>query len=182
MQEILKASEIYEGPENAKGGKSLKQLIIWNKDRGGMGTFYRSKHELIFVFKMGNDKHINNFELGQHGRYRTNVWDYPMVLTFMHQEEEGEGNTSMHPTVKPVSMIVDACLDCSEKNGVVLDLFGGSGSTMIACEKTERQARLMELEPKYCDVSILRWQKFTGKDAIHQATGKTFIELMSERN
>lgn len=158
----------------------LKQLIVWNKDRGGMGTFYRSKHELIFVFKVGKAKHTNNFELGQHGRYRTNVWDYPMVLTFMHQKDEGEGDTTMHPTVKPVSMIVDACLDCSNKGETVLDLFGGSGSTLIACEKTGRSARLMELDPKYCDVIVRRWQEFTGRTAYHE-NGKTFEQLKYER-
>lgn len=146
-----------------------------------MGTFYRSKHELIFVFKVGTAKHTNNFELGQHGRYRTNVWDYPMVLTFMHQTEEGESTPYMHPTVKPVSMIVDACLDCSKPGDVVLDLFGGSGSTMIACEKTERHARLMELDERYCDVIIKRWQEFTGLKAVNEATGQTFEELTHER-
>lgn len=145
-----------------------------------MGTFYRSKHELVFVFKVGNSKHTNNFELGQHGRYRTNVWDYPMVLTFMHRKDEGEGDTSMHPTVKPVSMIVDACLDCSHPNEVVLDLFGGSGSTLIACEKAGRNARLMEMDPKYVDVIINRWQDFTGKVAYHQS-GKSFAEIKRER-
>lgn len=147
-----------------------------------MGTFYRSKHELIFVFKVGKGKHTNNFELGQHGRHRTNVWDYPMVLTFMHDKEGGEGNTSMHPTVKPVVMIVDACLDCSKPNEIILDLFGGSGSTMIAAEKTNRNARLMELDPKYCDVIIKRWQEYTGKNAVNTKNGKTYNELLNERN
>lgn len=146
-----------------------------------MGTFYRSKHELIFVFKSGTAKHTNNFELGQHGRFRTNVWDYPSVLTFMHQAADGEGNTSMHPTVKPVSMIVDACLDCSNPNETVLDLFGGSGSTLIACEKTGRRARLMELDPKYVDVIIRRWQDFTGKKAVH-SSGKTFEQMRKIRH
>lgn len=146
-----------------------------------MGTFYRSKHELIFVFKVRNGKHVNNFELGQHGRYRTNVWDYPMVLTFMHRKEDGEGDTSMHPTVKPVSMIVDACLDCSKEGAVVLDLFGGSGSTLIACEKTGRKARLMELDPKYVDVIVRRWQEFTGQQAVLEKNKKTFNEIELER-
>ncbi len=146
-----------------------------------MGTFYRSKHELIFVFKVGTAKHVNNFELGQHGRYRTNVWDYPMVLTFMHDKEGGEGDASMHPTVKPVSMIVDACLDCSKDGDIVLDLFGGSGSTLIACEKTNRKARLMELDPKYVDVIIKRWQEFTGRQAVHEASSKTFEQVTNER-
>lgn len=146
-----------------------------------MGTFYRSKHELIFVFKSGTGKHTNNFELGQHGRYRTNVWDYPMVLTFMHQSADGEGTPDMHPTIKPVSMIVDACLDCSSRGETVLDLFGGSGSTVIACEKTGRKARVMEIDPKYCDVIVKRWQDFTGKQAIHEGTGKTFKTLSYER-
>lgn len=146
-----------------------------------MGTFYRSKHELIFVFKVGKEKHTNNFELGQHGRHRTNVWDYPMVLTFMHQADEGEGNTSMHPTVKPVSMISDACLDCSNPGETILDMFGGSGSTLIACEKTGRVARLMELDPKYCDVIVRRWQEWTGQEAVH-STGKTFDEMRKLRH
>lgn len=147
-----------------------------------MGTFYRSKHELIFVFKVGKAKHTNNFELGQHGRYRTNVWDYPMVLSFMHKTADGEGTPDMHPTVKPVVMITDACLDCSNPGEVVLDLFGGSGSTLIACEKTERSARLMELDPKYCDVIVKRWEAFTGKKAVHEGSGKTFENLTIERN
>lgn len=130
---------------------------------------------------MGKAKHTNNFELGQHGRYRTNVWDYPMVLTFMHNKENGEGSPDMHPTVKPVVMIVDACLDCSAPGEIVLDLFGGSGSTLIACEKTERSARLMELDPKYCDVIVKRWELFTGNKAIHESTGKTFETLTVER-
>lgn len=146
-----------------------------------MGTFYRSKHELIFVFKVGSAKHTNNFELGQHGRYRTNVWDYPMVLTFMHQTADGEGTPDMHPTVKPVSMIVDACLDCSNDGDLILDLFGGSGSTMIACEKTGRAARLMEMDPKYVDVAVRRWQEFTGKKAYLQGTKKTFEQIEYER-
>lgn len=159
---------------------ALKQLIVWNKDRGGMGTFYRSKHELIFVFKIGKAKHTNNFMLGETGRFRTNVWDYPMVLTFMHRTDEGEGTPDMHPTVKPVSMIVDACLDCSNEGEIVLDLFGGSGSTLIACEKTDRRARLMELDPRYCDVIIKRWQDFTGLEALHE-NGKTFDQITKER-
>ncbi len=178
---VLLAGQLYETSTVVGGGlRNLKQLIIWNKDRGGMGRFYRSKHELIFVFKVGSGKHINNFELGQHGRYRTNVWDYPMVLTFMHDKENGEGDSSMHPTVKPVSMIVDACLDCSNNRDIVLDLFGGSGSTLIACEKTGRKSRLMELDPKYVDVIVKRWQDFTGKQAVH-VNGKTLEELKQER-
>lgn len=146
-----------------------------------MGTFYRSKHELIFVFKVGKAKHTNNFQLGQYGRYRTNVWDYPMVLTFMHRQDEGEGTPDMHPTVKPVVMIVDACLDCSRPGEVVMDLFGGSGSTLIACEKTSRKGRLMELDPRYADVIVRRWESFTGRKAVHEGTGKTFEQLKIER-
>ena len=160
----------------------FKQVVVWNKDRMGMGTFYRSKHEFIFIFKNGNGKHTNNFELGQHGRTRTNVWDYPGVLTFMHRPEDGEGNLSMHPTVKPVEMIVDACLDCSNRGEIILDLFGGSGSTLIACEKTGRSARLMEISPTFCDVIVKRWQEFTGREAVNEATGKTFNQIMNERN
>lgn len=139
----------------------LKNLCIWNKDNGGMGTFYRSKHELIFVFKNGTEKHINNFELGQNGRYRTNVWDYAGVNSFTNRERIGNksiGHSDLeyHPTVKPVTMVADAILDCSNANDIILDAFGGSGTTMIACEQMKRKGYLIELDPKYCQVIIDR--------------------------
>jgi DNA modification methylase len=114
----------------------LKNLIIWAKDNGGMGTFYWSRHELVFAFKNGVAPHINTFELGQHGRYRTNVWQYRGVNT----SKAGRMNElALHPTVKPVAMIADAIKDVSSRIGIVLDLFGGSGSTLIAAHKTGRR-------------------------------------------
>ena len=145
----------------------LKNLCVWNKTNGGMGTFYRSKHELVFVFKKGRAPHTNNFGLGEGGRYRTNVWDYAGIssLTATRAEEQ-----VMHPTVKPVAMVADAMRDCSNRGDVILDTFVGSGSTMIAAEECGRKARLLELDPAYCDVTIQRWQKVTGKQAVLQSS------------
>ena len=143
--------------------KELKNICVWNKDNGGMGSFYRSKHEFIFVYKNKDGKHINNFELGQHGRYRTNVWDYPIVSSFANKEKQEE--MSMHPTVKPTQLVQDAILDCSKINGVVLDLFGGSGTTLIACENTNRDCFMMEYDERYCDTIINRYEKLTGNKA-----------------
>lgn len=154
----------------------LKNLCIWNKDNGGMGSLYRSKHELVFVFKNGNVPHVNNVELGVHGRYRTNVWDYPGVNTLRNGRQD---ELAMHPTVKPVSMIMDAILDCSRRNDIVLDSFGGSGSTLIAAERSGRKARLIEMDPAYVDVTIRRWQQETGQSARHAVSGLTFAERKS---
>ena len=152
----------------------LKDLCVWNKSVSAMGTFYRSKHELIFVFKHGAAPHVNNFDLGQHGRSRTNVWDYAGVEAGRLDE------IATHPTVKPVAMIADALRDISKRGGLVLDPFGGSGSTLIAAEKTGRRARLIELDPAYVDVIIRRWQAYTGKPAMLDESDETF-ELVAER-
>jgi DNA modification methylase len=140
----------------------LKNLIVWVKDNGGMGAFYRSRHELIFAFKNGDAPHINSFELGQHGRYRTNVWEYRGVNTLKAGRLD---ELALHPTVKPVAMIADAMKDVSRRGGIVLDLFGGSGSTLIAAHKTGRRARLCELDPIYCDRILRRWEIFAKDDA-----------------
>jgi DNA modification methylase len=140
----------------------LKNLILWDKDSGGMGTFYRSRHELIFAYKNGTAPHINSFELGQHGRYRTNVWEY-RGLSSMSADRATE--LSLHPTVKPVAMIADAIKDVSARGAIVLDLFGGSGSTLIAAHKTGRRAFLAELDPIYCDRILQRWECFAKDDA-----------------
>jgi DNA modification methylase len=142
----------------------LKNLVVWNKDNGGMGTFYRSKHELVFVFKNGTAAHINNFGLGEKGRYRTNVWDYAGINSLKKGRDE---ELAMHPTVKPVAMVADAIRDCSSRNGLVLDVFSGSGTTIIAAERTGRHCYAMELDPLYVDVAIRRWQAETGLEAIH---------------
>jgi DNA modification methylase len=154
----------------------FKQLCVWNKDNGGMGSFYRSKHELIFVFKNGAAAHRNNFELGQHGRYRTNVWDYSGMNSFSARDQENE-LLKMHPTVKPIKLVADAILDCSLHSELILDLFGGSGTTLIACEETDRRCCMMELDPKYVDTIIRRWQKHTGKQAFLESTKQTFDEV-----
>ncbi|MDO8432184.1 MAG: DNA methyltransferase [Candidatus Binatus sp.] len=156
----------------------LKNLCVWNKDNGGMGSLYRSKHELVFVFKRGSAAHINNIELGRHGRYRTNVWDYAGINTMRAGRMD---DLAMHPTVKPTALVADAILDCSTRRGIVLDCFGGSGTTLLAAEKTGRRAYLMELDPAYVDVTIQRYQKLTGKVANHAATGATFADTRAER-
>ena len=150
---------------------TLKNLCVWVKTNAGMGTFYRSQHELIAVFKLGDGPHINSFELGQHGRRRTNVWTYPGFNAF------GAGRDAalaMHPTVKPVALIADAIKDCSKRNGLILDPFLGSGTTILAAEVTGRRAAGFELDPRYVDCVIRRWQRTTGKVA---ATGSDRREL-----
>jgi DNA modification methylase len=146
----------------------LKNLIVWIKDNGGMGTFYRSQHELIFAFKSGTAPHINSFELGQHGRYRTNAWQYRGVNTFKSGRLD---ELTLHPTAKPVAMVVDAIKDVSRRSGIVLDPFGGSGSTLIASHKTGRRARLCEIDPVYCDRILQRWETFARDDAELVACG-----------
>ena len=136
----------------------LKNLIVWVKDNGGMGSFYRSRHELVFVFKKGMARHQNNFGLGEHGRYRTNVWEYRGINS-LHPKRGEE--LAMHPTVKPVEMIADAILDVSSRGEIVLDPFGGSGSTLMAAEQTGRRGYLCELDPLYCDIIIARWEAAT---------------------
>jgi DNA modification methylase len=156
----------------------LKNLCVWNKHNGGMGSLYRSKHELIFVFKNGSAPHINNIELGIHGRNRTNVWDYPGVNSLRDGRRD---ELALHPTVKPVALVADAILDCSKRGGIVLDCFGGSGTTLIAAERTGRRGYVMELDPAYVDVTVRRFQKLTGEQAIHAETQRTFGDTERER-
>ena len=151
----------------------LKNFCIWVKDHAGMGSFYRSQHELIFGFKSGAAAHRNNVELGRYGRSRTNVWSYPGVAAFGRQGEEGKLQ-ALHPTVKPVALVADAILDCSARGDIVLDPFLGSGSTLIAAERVGRCCYAMEIDPLYVDTAIRRWQRHTGDHATHAATGKRF--------
>lgn len=144
-----------------------------------MGTFYRSRHELIFAFKKGTAPHINSFELGQHGRYRTNVWQYRGVNTLKAGRMD---ELALHPTVKPVAMIADAIKDVSSRNGIVLDLFGGSGSTLIAAHKTGRRGYLCELDPLYCDRIVRRWEVYAKDDAILQGKETTFENVRAQRS
>lgn len=156
----------------------FKNLCVWNKTNGGMGTFYRSKHELVFVFKVGEAPHVNSFGLGETGRYRTNVWDYAGISSLGANRD---AELAMHPTVKPVALVADAIRDCSKRGDVVLDCFGGSGTTLIAAEKTGRHARLLEYDPAYCDTIVRRWETFTGKHATLVATGEPFEDIEERR-
>lgn len=146
-------------------------LCVWNKTNGGMGSLYRSKHEMVCVFKKPGAPHVNNVELGKHGRNRTNVWDYAGVNSFGAGRE---ADLVDHPTVKPTALVADALMDVSHRGDVVLDAFGGSGATLLAAEKTGRRARLIELDPAYVDVAIRRWQEMTGKEAVLSGSKETF--------
>lgn len=156
-----------------------KNLIIWDKGRGAQGAFYRSQHELVFVFKKGKTPHINNFGLGETGRYRTNVQTYAPPSNFARRSDPGQGG---HPTIKNVAMFADFMRDCSKRGGIVLDCFGGAGTTLLAAELTGRKARLVEIDPGYCDLTIRLWQEKTGKAAVLAATGESFDALAAERN
>jgi DNA modification methylase len=170
VRELLDAGEAVFG--------ALKNLIVWTKTQGGLGTFYRSQHELIFLFKNGDAPHINNFELGQHGRSRSNVWSYAGVNTFRAGRLD---DLSVHPTVKPVAMFADALRDCSRRGDIILDPFLGSGTTILAAERVGRRGYGLEIDPLYVDVAIRRWQRFTKRDAILAATGQTFDEVAATR-
>ena len=149
----------------------LKNICVWAKTNAGMGSFYRSQHELICVFKHGRAPHVNNFELGQHGRHRTNLWTCAGMNTFGHGRSE---ELQLHPTVKPVALVKDAILDCSNRGSIVLDPFVGSGTTLIAAELVGRCARVIELSPHYADVTIRRWQELTGDEAIELYSKRKF--------
>jgi DNA modification methylase len=157
---------------------SLLNVCVWAKGTGGMGSFYRSEHEMIFVFRNGNAPHKNTVQLGRYGRNRTNVWRYPGANSFSRSGDEGN-LLQMHPTVKPVALIADAILDCSARGDIVLDSFLGSGSTLMAAERVGRICHGIEIEPRYVDLAIKRWQRSTGGQAIHGETGRPFDEMSS---
>ena len=156
----------------------LKNVCVWNKTNGGMGSFHRSKHELVFVFKVGSAPHTNTFGLGDTGRYRTNVWDFAGVNSLRSGRNE---ELAMHPTVKPVALVAEAVKDCSRRGGIVLDPFGGSGTTLIAAEKTGRLARLVEFDPAYCDQILRRYERVTGKQAKLATTEQSFEAVAEKR-
>jgi len=156
-----------------------KNIIVWAKPNAGMGSFYRSQHEFIVVYARPGGPPINNFGLGAKGRYRTNVWNYPGCNSF---SRDRDANLAMHPTVKPVALVMDALRDCSHRGGIVLDPFGGSGTTMIAAERTGRRARLIEFDPLYCDLIVNRWQTLTGKIARLAGTDETFEQVKARRS
>jgi DNA modification methylase len=155
-----------------------KNLLVWNKSNAGQGSFYRSKHELIGVFKNGAAPHINNFGLGAKGRHRSNVLDFPSVNS-LHPARRGE--LDLHPTVKPVALVADLIRDCSRRNGIILDPFAGSGTTILAAERTGRIARVIELDPRYVDLAVRRWEQITGIVARHAEFGLSFTEIAAQR-
>ena len=157
----------------------LKNVCVWDKGTGGMGSLYRSQHELVFVFKLGTGPHRNNVQLGQFGRYRANVWTYPGGNSFARDTQEGN-LLALHPTVKPVALVADAMMDASGRHDIVLDPFLGSGTTMIAAERTGRLCYGMEHDPRYVDTAIRRWQAWTGQQARHAITGTLFEERTNE--
>jgi DNA modification methylase len=146
----------------------FKNLCVWVKANGGMGSLYRSQHELVLVMKVGQGRHINNIQLGKHGRNRSNVWSYPGMSSFQKDRDE---TLALHPTVKPLKIVSDAIYDCSSQGGIILDPFGGSGTTLLAAEQTGRRGRLIEIDPRYVDVTIYRFMKAMGLPAINLATG-----------
>ncbi len=169
MQEVLAAATSYS---------ELKNLCVWAKTNAGMGSLYRSQHELVFVFKSGKAPHINNVELGRFGRNRTNIWTYAGVNTFGN---ERDAELAMHPTVKPLALVADAILDCSKRGGIVLDAFAGSGTTLIAAEKTGRRGFGIELDPYYVDTIIRRFAEAYDVTAVHTQTGKAFEQMSAEQ-
>ncbi len=171
MEEMLGAG--------ATAYSELKNLCVWVKDNGGMGSLYRSQHELVFVFKHGRRAHRNNVMLGVHGRNRSNVWNYSCARSFSHSGDEGN-LLALHPTVKPVAMVADAIMDASTRRGIVLDGFLGSGSTVIAAERTGRRCYGLEIDPGYVDTIVRRWQQFTRDIARHASSGRSFNEIEVE--
>lgn len=170
LYEILSAGrEVYS---------DLKNICVWNKSNAGMGSLYRSKHELVLVFQNGKGKFTNNVNLGASGRYRANVWDYPGMTSMHNGRAEA---LAMHPTVKPMALVADAIRDCSKRNDLVLDPFSGSGTTILAAHRTGRVAAAMEIDPAYVDVAIERWQKVTGETAVLSRTGQTFDAVRAAR-
>jgi DNA modification methylase len=155
-----------------------KNLVVWNKTSPGQGSFYRSQHELIAVYKVGTGEHINSFELGQNGRTRSNVWTYPGANSFRAGRLD---ELAMHPTVKPIALVADAMRDCSMKGDAVLDVFLGSGTTIMAAEKIGRHGFGIEFDPAYVDVAVRRWQAYTRSDAVLVGDGRTFEEIAAER-
>lgn len=156
----------------------LKNICVWTKTNGGMGSLYRSAHELVFVWKVGTAPHINNVELGKNGRYRTNVWSYPGANSFSATRDE---DLASHPTVKPVAMVMDAILDCSHRGDIVLDAFAGSGTTLVAAHRTGRRGYGVEIDPIYCDLIVRRLALATKSDPILVGDGRTFTEIAAER-
>jgi DNA modification methylase len=157
----------------------LKNVVVWVKTNAGQGSFYRSQHEFVLVYKSGESPHVNNIELGRYGRNRSNVWTYPGVNTFRAGRLD---DLAVHPTVKPVALVADAMRDCSRRGDIVLDPFMGSGTAIMAAERVGRRAVGLELDPIYVDVAIRRWQEFTKRDAVLAGTNTTYDEVTAARS
>ena len=168
------AREMLETIRNA--GFELVNLCVWAKPNGGMGSFYRSRHELIFVFREPGVSHTSNIELGKNGQYLTNVWEYAGATG--GAADEGD-DFSLHPTVKPIRLVADAILDSTAVGHTVFDPFLGSGTMLLAAERTKRRCVAIEIAPAYVDVAIRRWEAMTGREAVRQETGQTFSERRS---
>jgi DNA modification methylase len=171
-------SELLAAGREAYG--ELANVCVWIKNNGGLGAFYRSQHELVFVFKRGRRSHRNNVQLGRYGRNRTNVWNYPCANSFSRSGDEGK-LLALHPTVKPVALVADAIMDCTDRRDVVLDAFLGSGTTVIAAERTGRRCYGLEIDPGYVDTIVRRWEAFTRGAAVHAQSGRSFAEIEAER-
>jgi DNA modification methylase len=157
---------------------AFKQLAVWTKSNAGMGSFYRSQHELVFVFKSGTARHTNNFGLGDKGRHRSNVWAYAGANTFRKGRDQ---DLSDHPTVKPLPMVVDALLDCSNRDDLILDPFSGAGTTLVAAHRTKRRGAAIELDPFYVDTSLRRLVEASGLSAT-LADGRSWDEVAQARS
>ncbi len=158
---------------------AMLNLVVWNKTNAGQGGLYRSQHELIGVFRVGDEPHLDNVQMGRFGRNRSNVWTYPGANTFRSGRKQ---DLADHPTVKPTALVADAIKDVTHRGDIVLDTFVGSGTTILAGERVGRRVMAMEIEPKYADIAVRRWQAMTGRDAIDVETGMTFEALGASRS
>ena len=168
--------QLLEAGEEVYG--ATLNLAVWVKSNAGQGSFYRSQHELIAVFRVGERPISNNIELGRHGRNRSNVWHYHGANTFRAGRLD---DLKAHPTVKPVALVADAMKDCTRRGDIVIDTFCGSGTTILARRAGWTTCRAIEIEPRFVDVAIRRWQAFTRRDAIHAEFGLTFDEFATKR-
>jgi DNA modification methylase/ParB-like chromosome segregation protein Spo0J len=159
-------------------GLPLINLVVWAKSNGGQGSLWRSQHELLPFFKKGDAPHVNNIELGRHGRWRSSVWTYPGASSLGSDARDGLAH---HPTVKPRALLEDALLDVTNRGDIVLEPFAGSGSTLLAADAVGRVCRAIEIDALYCDLTIERWQQMTGQEARLSETGETFAQVRARR-
>jgi ParB/RepB/Spo0J family partition protein len=159
-------------------GCELLNLCVWAKNNGGLGSLYRSRHELVFVFRNGSQSHLNNIQFGRFGRNRTNVWNYAKVNSFARKGSKRD--LELHPTVKPIALVSDAILDSTKRDDIVLDSYIGSGTSILAAERTSRRCFGIEIDPIYVDTAIMRWERMTGREA-KNVQGQTFAQVKRAR-